>query len=95
MMADLIDGLDICFSGLENEHKERVQNTLNDFVEVDYQIQTIELEYVGLSFTKSEKNNYKYTLENHLDSWVENGTSRMASFQGLETVEFKFIYMGS
>ena len=35
MMADLIDGLDICFSGLENEHKERVQNTLNDFVEVD------------------------------------------------------------
>jgi acyl-CoA synthetase (NDP forming) len=35
MMADLIDGLDICFSGLENDHKERIQNTLNEFVEVD------------------------------------------------------------
>ena len=35
MMADLIDGLDISFSGLENEHKERIQNTLNEFVEVD------------------------------------------------------------
>jgi len=34
-MADLIDGLDISFSGLENEHKERIQNTLNEFVEVD------------------------------------------------------------
>jgi len=35
MMADLIDGLDICFLGLENDHKERIQNTLNEFVEVD------------------------------------------------------------
>ena len=35
MMADLIDGLDISFSGLEKEHKERIQNTLNEFVEVD------------------------------------------------------------
>ena len=35
MMADLIDGLDICFSGLKNDHKERIQNTLNEFVEVD------------------------------------------------------------
>jgi len=35
MMADLIDGLDICFSGLEKEHKERIQNTLNEFVDVD------------------------------------------------------------
>ena len=35
MMADLIDGLDICFSSLENDHKERIQNTLNEFVEVD------------------------------------------------------------
>ena len=35
MMADLIDGLDISFLDLEKEHKERIQNTLNEFVEVD------------------------------------------------------------
>ena len=81
--------------GIDQKNNRKSLDFSNDFVEVDYQIQTIELEYVGLSFTKSEKNNYKYTLENHLDSWVENGTSRIASFQGLEPGEYKFIYMAS
>jgi len=34
MMADLIEGLDICFPDLENSHKKSVQSTLNDYVEV-------------------------------------------------------------
>lgn len=34
MMADLIEGLDICFSSLEPSHKASIQNTLNDYVEV-------------------------------------------------------------
>jgi len=34
MMADLIEGLDICFPNLERIHKELVQSTLNDYVEV-------------------------------------------------------------
>ena len=35
MMADLIDGLDITFPSLDNPHKNRVKQTLNDYVEVD------------------------------------------------------------
>ncbi|MGE4570177.1 MAG: acetate--CoA ligase family protein [Gammaproteobacteria bacterium] len=34
MMADLIEGLDICFPNLESTHKAAIQSTLNDYVEV-------------------------------------------------------------
>ena len=35
MMADLIDGLDIAFQSLDEDHKRRVRATLNEYVEVD------------------------------------------------------------
>ena len=35
MMADLIDGLDIAFKSLDEDHKLRVRATLNEYVEVD------------------------------------------------------------
>jgi len=35
MMADLIDGLDVHFKALDIEHKKSVQNTLNEYVEVN------------------------------------------------------------
>ena len=35
MMADLIDGLDVHFKTLDVEHKKSVQNTLNEYVEVN------------------------------------------------------------
>ena len=35
MMADLIDGLDISFPSLENNHKENIKKTLNEYVEVE------------------------------------------------------------
>ena len=34
MMADLIEGLDICFPSLDSSHKASIQSTLNDYVEV-------------------------------------------------------------
>ncbi|MGE4594660.1 MAG: acetate--CoA ligase family protein [Gammaproteobacteria bacterium] len=34
MMADLIEGLDVCFPSLESSHKASIQSTLNDYVEV-------------------------------------------------------------
>ena len=35
MMADLIDGLEITFPSLTEEHKNKVKQTLNEYVEVD------------------------------------------------------------
>ena len=34
MMADLIDGLDISFPSLEDDHKQSIKKTLNEYVEV-------------------------------------------------------------
>jgi hypothetical protein len=81
--------------GIDQKNNRMPLDFTNELVEVNHQIQTIEIEYVGLSFTKSEKNNYKYTLENYLDAWIENGTSRFVSFQGLKPGEYKFKYMAS
>ena len=81
--------------GIDQKNKRLPLDFSNEVVEVDHRIQTLEFEYVGLSFTKSEKNNYKYTLENYIDTWIENGTSRIVSFQGLKPGDYTFKYMAS
>ena len=81
--------------GVDEKNNRKSLDFSKEYVEVGHQIQTLEIEYIGLSFTKSEKNNYKYTLENYLDTWIENGTSRLVSFQGLNPGEYKFTYMAS
>ena len=58
-------------------------------------IQTLNIEYVGLSYNKSEKNNYRYKLENFNEDWIDNGTSRSVSFQGIIPGEYKFMFMSS
>tara|TARA_Y100001947_G_scaffold156792_1_gene165556 strand:+ start:2216 stop:5569 length:3354 start_codon:yes stop_codon:yes gene_type:complete len=73
--------------------------TIVDFstgkIEIDHKTQTLQIDFVGLSFNKSEKNNYRYILVNQQENWIENGTSRRASFQGLVPGEYKFIFMAS
>ena len=81
--------------GVDEKNNRKSLDFSKEYVEVGHQIQTLEIEYIGLSFTKSDKNNYKYTLENYLDTWIENGTSRLVSFQGLNPGEYKFTYMAS
>ena len=61
--------------GIDQKNKRLPLDFSNEIVEVDHRIQTLEFEFVGLSFTKSEKNNYKYTLENYIDTWIEKGHS--------------------
>jgi ligand-binding sensor domain-containing protein/ribosomal protein L30E len=82
-------------TGIDEKNNRESLGFLNDKIEVDHHTQTIEIEYIGLSFTKSEKNSYRYTLENHLESWVDNGTSRTVSFQGLKPGKYKFVFMAS
>ena len=64
-------------------------------INIDYKTQTLQIDFVGLSFQKSTKNGYRYTLENHLESWVDNGTNRTVSFQGLKPGKYKFVFMAS
>ena len=63
-------------TGLDKSNKTYVFNFSESIIELSHYIQTLNIEYVGLSFVKSEKNVYKYKLEIFNDDWVDNGTSR-------------------
>jgi len=64
-------------------------------IDLYHYIQTLNIDYVGLSFNKSEKNNYSYKLENFNDDWVDNNISRSVSFQGLVPGEYTFRFKSS
>ena len=82
-------------NGIDAQNNKSKIDLSSDIIKIKYDIQTIEIEFVGLSFSKSEKNNYKYKLQNYIDDWVDNGTSRNVSFQGLKAGEYNFQYMSS
>ena len=66
-----------------------------DSIRIYHDTQTLEIDFVGLSFIKSEKNQYKYFLENYNNTWVDNGTNKKTFFQGLKPGEYKFSFMAS
>ncbi len=64
-------------------------------IEIGPTIQTINIEFVGISFNKSLKNQYQYTLDKYLNNWVMNKNSRTATFQGLDVGEYTFKFKAS
>ncbi len=80
---------------LDGSNKSTEIDFSSDSIKVFHETQTLEVNFVGLSFTKSEKNHYKYFLENHNTSWVKNGTNKKTFFQGLAPGEYKFSFMAS
>ncbi len=78
----------------KNNNKKTI-NYQNDSIKVFYKSQIIEIKYVGLSFIKTQKNKYQYKLENLTESWIDNGTKRSVSFQGLKPGEYTFYFKGS
>ena len=81
--------------GIDKNNKESEIDFSAGKIEINHKVQTLEVGFVGLSFNKSEKNNYRYILKNHQENWLENGTSRKASFQGLDPGEYEFLFMAS
>ena len=80
---------------LDGSNKSTEIDFSSDSIKVFHETQTIEVNFVGLSFTKSEKNHYKYFLENYNTSWVKNGINKKTFFQGLTPGEYKFSFMAS
>ena len=81
--------------GLDKSNRTYKYDFSENNIDILHFIQTLNIDFVGLSFNKSEKNNYKYKLENFNDDWIDNGTSRHVSFQGIEPGEYKFSFMSS
>ena len=67
----------------------------NNQLTIDHQVQTLNINFVGLSFNKSAKNRYQYTLENYLNNWVDNETNRTVTFQRLEPNDYTFQFRAS
>ena len=67
----------------------------NNLLSIDHQVQTLNINFVGLSFNKSAKNRYQYTLDNYLNNWVDNGTNRTVTFQRLEPDDYTFQFRAS
>ena len=67
----------------------------NNQLSIGHQVQTLNINFVGLSFNKSAKNRYQYTLDNYLNKCVDNGTNRTVTFQRLEPDDYTFQFRAS
>jgi ligand-binding sensor domain-containing protein len=67
----------------------------NNQISINHQVQTLNINFVGLSYNKSSKNQYQYTLDNYLNNWVDNGTNRTVTFQRLEPDNYNFHFRAS
>ncbi len=67
----------------------------NNKISINHQVQTLNINFVGLSYNKAEKNQYQYTLDNYLNNWVDNGTNRTVTFQRLEPDDYNFQFRAS
>ena len=64
---------------------------LTDKITLSYRESMLTFEFVGISFTQPEKNQYAYRLENFDDdNWHEVGTERKATFTNLDPKKYTF-----
>ena len=67
----------------------------NNQISINHQVQTLNINFVGLSYNKASKNQYQYTLDNYLNNWVDNGTNRTVTFQRLKPDNYNFQFRAS
>ena len=67
----------------------------NNQISINHKVQTLNINFVGLSYNKASKNQYQYTLDNYLNNWVDNGTNRTVTFQRLEPDNYNFQFRAS
>ena len=78
---------------IDYEGKRYSINFDGDKFSVDHNIQSININFVGLTYNKTEKNQYQYTMDNYLNNWVDNGNSRSVTFQGLDDGDLSLIHI--
>ena len=61
-----------------------------DSIELRYDQRDIQIDYVGIHYTKPEANEYAYMLEGFNDDWLYVGERRSASFTNLEPGSYTF-----
>lgn len=61
-----------------------------DTLVLPYDFSVLTLEFVGLNYTKPEKNQYAWFLENYDESWSYMGSRRTATYTNLNPGEYEF-----
>ena len=64
--------------------------SLLKMIRLSYDQNDLRIDYVGLHFSKPEKNRYKYLLEGFDENWIEAGTQRNATYTNLDPGEYIF-----
>ncbi|MCG6913487.1 hypothetical protein LJE86_06180, partial [bacterium BMS3Abin03] len=74
-------GEKIKYDGFISELKE---------LNLSYDQNDLRFDFVGLHYGDSEKNRYKYMLENFDEDWIDAGTQRNATYTNLDAGEYVF-----
>jgi len=69
-------------------------NLLNE-IHLDYRHHVFTIHFAALNFTQSNKNRYKYMLENFEDSWNDVGNQNNATYTNLTPGRYTFRVMAS
>jgi len=66
-----------------------------DEMTLSYRENTIAFEFAALDFTNPGKNRYSYRLEGFDNDWIDNGTSRVATYTNLDGGQYLFRVRGA
>lgn len=64
-------------------------------IELTYKDYMFTIHFAALEYTKPEKNNYSYMMENLDESWIDIGTQHQKTFSNLNAGEYIFKVKGS
>ncbi|MFZ4621900.1 MAG: ligand-binding sensor domain-containing protein [Bacteroidota bacterium] len=59
-------------------------------IELNYSDNVVTIEFAAMEFTASAKNSYKYRLEGFDNDWIQNGTSRTATYTNIDPGQYTF-----
>jgi hypothetical protein len=79
------------FDDLVSEHF----GGLSQSIEIDHRIKSFTIDFVALNYHKTEKNQYRYKLENLDKDWVNSDGLRFASYNNLGRGSYQFKVQGS
>ena len=83
------------FGGFSSSIEPESDGSLNRNIEIDHTIKSFTIDFVALNYHKTEKNQYRYKLENLDNNWVESEGLRFASYNNLGRGSYQFLVQGS
>ena len=67
----------------------------DNFVDINFNNNSISFEYLALSFRNTDQNQYRYKMDGYDEEWIEAGTRRFASYTNLPIGSYTFRVLGS